>query len=78
MTNAYSILIQLLDKGGIVFAGPVVAEEDVIAFAKKLISKYGSTGDEVYIWRIDSDGTRYYYNANNQYTLAREPWCLVS
>jgi len=78
MSNAYSILIQLIEKGGYVFSEPSVTEEDAIAYAKKLISKYGSAGDQVYIWRVDSSGAKYYYNAKNEYTKNREPWCLVS
>lgn len=77
MYATYNILIKLLSKGGIVYTEQAAAEPDIIAYTKKLISKYGSNGDEVFIWRVDNDGTRYYYNSENKFTVNREPWCQV-
>ena len=78
MYCTYNILIQLFNKSGIVYTEHSATESDAIAHAKKLITKYGSTGDQVFIWRVDDNGMKYYYNSENKDTTIREPWCVVS
>jgi glucan-binding YG repeat protein len=78
MYDTYNILIQLFNKGGIVYTEHATTESDAIEYAKKLISKYGSTGDQVFIWRVDTNGNKYYYNSENKDSTVREPWCIVN